>query len=231
MQGSRHTKYLELPSIIGKSKNAIIAEIKERVGKKLSGWKGKMLSIRGKEILIKAVAQAVPTYSMSCFLLPKGLYEDLEGMMRNFWWGQKKQEAKIAWVAWKKMCKSKFEGGMGFRNLQAFNFAILAKQAWRILNNSNSIISRIYKAKYFPSSDFLNSKLGCNLSYAWRSIHSSIEVIKNGTRWCVGNGKMINIWEDRWMLTPSTYKVISPLPHHFDDFSMVSALIDPDTRR
>ena len=97
---------------------------------------------------------------------------------------------------------------------------MLDKQAWRILKNLNSIISRTYRAKYFPSSDFLNSKLGCNPLYTWRSTHSSIEIITKGTR-----------WEDRWMPTPSTYKVISPLPHHFDDFPMVSAIIDPDTRR
>ena len=56
MQDSRHNKYLGLPSIIGRSKNQVIAEIKEKVGKKLLGWKEKMLSIGGKEILIKAVA-------------------------------------------------------------------------------------------------------------------------------------------------------------------------------
>ena len=56
MQDSRHDKYLDLPSIIGRSKNQVIAEIKEKVGKKLSGWKEKMLSMGGKEILIKAVA-------------------------------------------------------------------------------------------------------------------------------------------------------------------------------
>ena len=56
MQDSRHDKYLGLPSIIGRSKNQVIAEIKEKVGKKLSGWKEKMLSMGGKEILIKAVA-------------------------------------------------------------------------------------------------------------------------------------------------------------------------------
>lgn len=85
MHGSCHSKYLGLPTIIGKSKSTIFAEIKEKVGEKLSGWKEKMLSIGGKEILIKAVTQAVPTYSMSCFLLPKGLCDDLEGIMRNFW--------------------------------------------------------------------------------------------------------------------------------------------------
>ena len=67
MQDTRHKKYLGLPSIISKSKDEIFAEIKERVGRKLSGWKEKMLSVGGQEVLIKAVAQAIPTYTMSCF--------------------------------------------------------------------------------------------------------------------------------------------------------------------
>ena len=87
MQDSRHCKYLGLPSIIGKSKIDVFAEIKERVGRKLSGWKGKILSISGREILIKAVAQAILMYTMSCFQLPKGLCDEIESMMRRFWWG------------------------------------------------------------------------------------------------------------------------------------------------
>ena len=55
MQELRQGKYLGLPSVIGKSKNQVFAEIKEKVGKKLSGWKEKMLSVGGKEILIKAI--------------------------------------------------------------------------------------------------------------------------------------------------------------------------------
>ena len=88
MQDSRHKKYLGLPSLIRKSKSQVFAEIKERAGKKLAGWKGKLLSIGGREILIKVVAQAVPTYTMSCFQLPKTLCDDLESMMRNFWWAK-----------------------------------------------------------------------------------------------------------------------------------------------
>lgn len=56
-------------------------------GKETLRLERKMLSMGGKEILMKAVAQAVPIYTISCFLLLKGLYDELEGMMRNFWWG------------------------------------------------------------------------------------------------------------------------------------------------
>ena len=55
------------------------------MGQKLVGWKGKLLSMGGKEILIKAIAQAFPAYTMSCFQLPQSLCEDLESMIKNFW--------------------------------------------------------------------------------------------------------------------------------------------------
>ena len=84
MNDSRHTKYLGLLSIIGQSKKLVFAEIKEKVCKKLASWKGKLLSLGSKEVLIKAVAQAIPSYTMSCFLLPKRLCEDLEKEMKSF---------------------------------------------------------------------------------------------------------------------------------------------------
>ena len=59
---------------------------------KLTGWKEKFLSMAGKEILIKAVVQALPTHTMSCFLLPKSLCDELNSMVSNFWWRQKNDD-------------------------------------------------------------------------------------------------------------------------------------------
>ena len=195
----------------------------------MASWKEKLLSIEGREVFIKSVAQAVPTYTMSCFQLPKTLCDDLERMMRSFWWGQINQESKLVWVSWKKLCKSKLYGCMGFQNLQAFNLALLAKQGWWILSNPNSLLAKVYKAKYFPYDDILNAKLGSNLSYAWRNIFNSLEVIRKGTRWWVDNGKRIHIWEDKWLPTPTTHKVIST-PRDFGDFPMVSSLINENSK-
>lgn len=87
-----------------------------------------MLSRAGKEILIKVVAQSIPTYTMSCFKLPTSFCEDVERIIRNFWWGTSKTERGIPWKAWKDICRSKREGGMGFRDLKLFNISLRAEQ-------------------------------------------------------------------------------------------------------
>ena len=73
-----YEKYLGLPTLVDKDKKANFNYIKERVQRKLQGWEGKFLSQVGREVLIKAVIQAIPTYAMGCFKLPLGLYHDIE---------------------------------------------------------------------------------------------------------------------------------------------------------
>lgn len=54
----------------------------------MKGWKEKLLSQVGKEVMVKAIIQSIPTYSMSVFKLPIGLCKYIEAMIRKFWWGQ-----------------------------------------------------------------------------------------------------------------------------------------------
>ena len=72
---------------MGQAKKQSFIYLKERVWKKLQGWKEKLLSLAGREVLIKSVIQAIPTYTMSCFKLLKGLIKELEVLIRKFWWG------------------------------------------------------------------------------------------------------------------------------------------------
>ena len=94
----------------------------------MAGRKEKLLSKARKEILIKVVAQAIPTYSLSCFKIPDTLCDELTSMIRNFRWGQKDDERKLAWLSWEKLSMPKSRGGMGFKQLKLFNLALLAKQ-------------------------------------------------------------------------------------------------------
>ena len=138
--------------------------------------------------MIKAVLQAIPTYSMSIFLLPKDLCRDLNSLIQNFWWGHKANDKKIPWMSWEKMGVSKAKGGMGFRDLEAFNKALLAKQCWRLIQDPSSLARSIIKAKYYPRGSLLEAKLESRPSYAWRSIMASRDLLQEGMFWRVGRG-------------------------------------------
>ena len=81
----QYKEYLGLPALVGRNKKASFDHLKQRVWKKLQGWEGKLLSQAKREVLIKAVIQAIPTYTMSCFKLPIMLCYDIESLVRKFW--------------------------------------------------------------------------------------------------------------------------------------------------
>ena len=72
---------------MGRSKKNTFRALKERLDNKLSEWKEKMLSQASKEILIKAIAQAIPAYTMRVFKLPDTLCDEITSMVHAFWWG------------------------------------------------------------------------------------------------------------------------------------------------
>lgn len=204
-----HELYLGLPSFSGRNKQRMFDNIRERVWSKLQGWKGKLFSVAGREILIKAVAQAIPSYTMSIFRLPVTFAKALKSMIVDFWWGATAEEKRIHWRKWKLLCRSKAQGGMGFRDFISFNQSLLAKQAWRILTDPNSHSRKIFEKKYFPSTDFLKAKLGHNPSFVWIIVLWGRELLIKGLRWRIANGDMISVSRDPWLLRPKHFMPIS----------------------
>lgn len=123
----RHDKYLGLPTIFDRSKKISLSGIRDRIWKKLQGWKEKLLSRAGKEVLIKSIINSIPSYAMSCFKLPSAFFSEVRSITRSFWWDSHQMKG-IPWKARSFLCRLKEEGGMGFRDLEAFNWALLAKQ-------------------------------------------------------------------------------------------------------
>ncbi|KAL8100419.1 hypothetical protein AgCh_032616 [Apium graveolens] len=133
-----NSMYLGLPSFLNRKKSVAFGYIKEKLQEKLQGWDKKKLSRGGKEILIKSVAQTLPNYTMSVFLLPIEVCKDLERAMCKFWWKTgPNRDRGIHWMSWERMSSRKADGGMGFRSIIDFNIALLEKQAWRVGNGQS----------------------------------------------------------------------------------------------
>ncbi|KAL0012488.1 hypothetical protein SO802_007596 [Lithocarpus litseifolius] len=113
---------------------------------------------------------------------------------------------------------------MGFRDLHAFNLAMLAKQAWRLIHNTSSLFYRVYKSRYFPSCFFMEAEMGNNPSFVWRSLLESRDLIKAGSRWQVGDGKSIGVMSHVWL--PNAPVFVNASTREMK----VRELIDEDTR-
>ncbi|KAL8156575.1 hypothetical protein AgCh_001610 [Apium graveolens] len=138
----------------------------------------------GKAVLLLNVAQAIPSYAMSCFMLPKSLCQELERMMNSFWWVSKGNNRKgIRWLSWENMSMAKGKGGMGFRDLHGFNLALLGKHCWNMLWRG--------------------------VSYVWSGIWQAKEALKQGFRWVLGDGEDIRVFEDAWLKGKTDFRVDS----------------------
>ncbi|KAA3460755.1 reverse transcriptase [Gossypium australe] len=222
-------KYVGLPNTVGRRKKESFQNLKDNIQARIKGWSSRFLSQGGKEVFIKSVLQAIPTYAISCFLFPNSLCGELEGTMAKFWWQKAHGKRGIHWCQWKYLCLPKDEGGLGFRSLAKFNVALLAKQGWRILMMPNSLVAKVLKAKYFPNTDFLNSRLGNNCSFTWKSIWAAKGVLSDGLCWKVGCGSDISVLNDSWI--PDFNKVrLLPCVNNLHDFR-VAELIDENSRK
>lgn len=199
-EADMYSKYLGLPNLLGQKKSVLLGFLKEKLENKIRVWERRPVSKAGQEILIKMVGQALPSYAMSVFLLPLDLIKSLEKMLTRYWWNStQKGKNKIHWASWEKLCKHKSTGGLDFRDFRSFNIAMLGKQGWRFLTNSDSLVSRVYKAKYFKDGNFLDAQLGASPSFTWRSVWEAKEVVSAGVCWKIGSGENINITGQPWL--------------------------------
>ena len=192
---------------------------------RMYGWLEKLIAKTGKETLVKAVAQAIPTFAMSCFYLNKYFCQELSSLMGTYWWRQQDKEKTAHWISWAKLTQAQGPGGLGFRDMHGFNIAMLSKQIWRMIEHPDSLCAQILKARYFPDTHVLEAVLKEGISYAWRSLLHGIQLIKEGYVWQVGDGTSIRIWRDPWLPRPWARRVMPPRAGNLLEF--VSDLISP----
>ncbi|XP_057438408.1 uncharacterized protein LOC130730413 [Lotus japonicus] len=124
---------------------------------------------------------------------------DIERMISKFYWRGDADRRSIHRLKWDSLCRSKFDGGIGFRDFKAFNMALAGENWWRIFKNPDSLLGRVFKAVYFPQSSLFAAKKHGRPSYAWTSIFRAKWIFEEGSRWRVGNGRSIDLWGDKWL--------------------------------
>ncbi|OMP01704.1 reverse transcriptase [Corchorus capsularis] len=207
-------KYLGVPIIHGRVTKATFKEIVEKVQRKLSTWKSKLLSLAGRATLVGAVTSSIPTYHMMTMLMPKNVTSILDSMNNRFLWGGNEHKRGVHLVAWSDVCTPKSMGGLSLQRMELHNRALLQKTAWRFLMEPGSMWVRFLKAKYGIGDDifrFLDNKPKGSPTWSstWKGLARAFSFLSAGLKWRVGNGRTVRFWEDPWLLNV-------PLTHSLD---------------
>lgn len=142
-------RYLGHPFCKPWIKSEAYRNVMEIMANKLAGWKQKSLSMVGRMVLIKSVAQAVPSYIMQTVLLPQTTVSTLDRLTRNFFWVFHATQRRHLYLhAWDKICRPKDSSGLGIRKLGDLNKSLVAKLAWSVCKQLEKTWVQLIKAKY-----------------------------------------------------------------------------------
>lgn len=161
---------------------------------------------------------------MSCFAMSHKFCDKLSAYAMRFWWVGDPEFFKIHWLNQDDLCKSKLDGGMGFRDFKSFNIALLAKQGWRLITNPNAYWARMMKAIYFPNSSFLKATRGGRPSWAWASLLQGRELLNKGVGWQIHHGRDVKFWDDAWVPYAPNFRMPLNRPDENDHRRMADFL-------
>ncbi|XP_013624921.1 uncharacterized protein LOC125583303 [Brassica napus] len=142
----------------------------------------------------------------------------------RFWWDAEPDKKKMCWVAWEVITTPKAAGGLGVRDIQAFNTALLAKQAWRIVSKPDCLLSKILRAKYCSKAPFLQVESPKTASHGWRGILKGRNLLLTNLSKVIGDGESTRIWKDPWLRMTTPMRPIGPVCEENQDLVVADLL-------
>lgn len=180
-------KYLGCPVSHSRTRKEHFVELIDRVRSKIRGWKGRMLSFGGKEVLINSVLQGIPIYTLSAIIPPQCVFKEIHRLLARFFWNPKDAERRKHWASWNKVCMPKHGGGLGFRSLVCGGNLIRTQTSlW-----SNFLWNK-YCKKQIPT--LVQWRGG---SQQWKGILIQREKVEQNL-WWEPKGGTSTIWYDNW---------------------------------
>ncbi|XP_074278317.1 uncharacterized protein LOC141601910 [Silene latifolia] len=207
--------YLGLPTEFGSSKKEIFASIINKVCKRIFSWKNAFLSAAGRLTLICSVLSSLSLYSLSAFKMPVSVSSKIDSLISQFWWGGNQVGNGIHWCSKLFTHSSKVNGGLGIRNVGCVNQSLLAKIGWKIISNTDCLLSRVLGSKYrITKGNVMNPSFVMNGSFSWggRGIKWGLELLKDNLAWQIGFPSSLDIWRDKWIHGASLAHMLSLNP-------------------
>ena len=188
--------YLGLPLMHTRPKRREVQFIVEKVRSKLAKWKTSFLSRAGRLCLIRSTLSTIPAYYMQDTFLPLATSRDIDQICINFLWGETIGARKLHLVDRMTTLLPKKEGGLGVRNQQKMNLALMAKLGWKLSNQEDNLASKCIFSKYVHSTHVTSFKYG---SPVWKSVGKGWSLLAESSLWVKGDGSSINFWGDNWL--------------------------------
>ncbi|XP_031108671.1 uncharacterized protein LOC116013161 [Ipomoea triloba] len=216
-QAPNFGKYLVLPAFVGRNRRVVFSYIEDKIRQRVGSWNKKLLSQAGKEVLLKSVAQVMPTFSMSVFLLPKSVCLSIERTMNRYWWGTGMigeyigrhvviyvcQESSVVWAS--RLCWVSRHDGFSL----CPGFSLLG----------------FIRHGISPKTSFMDATIGNSPSYCWRSIMAFHALLFGGVKRKIGDRRSTLIWGHPWLPDGPDPMVATPMPVQLSG-SLVSSMVD-----
>lgn len=116
-------------------------------------------------------------------------------------------------------------GGLGFKDIESSNDALLGNLSWRIHENPDSLLAQVLKGKYFPDCSFMESTSKQGSSHGWVSILCGRNLLQEGMGYLIGNGDTVNVWSDAWLSTSEARTPIGPPPEKLVSLKVCDLLL------
>ncbi|KAL2226583.1 UNVERIFIED_CONTAM: hypothetical protein Sindi_2017000 [Sesamum indicum] len=196
-EGVLPMKYLGVPLISSRLTISDCRPLLLKIDKRIAGWEGISLSYAGRVQIIKSVLMALSLYWASAFILPKKVINEIEKRLRTFLW-KGTTTSGYPKVAWKDLCRSKDEGGLGFKDICSLNRALMTKKLCDVIrcNRTSIWVEWLYQGRLRDTSIWTVGEWGG--SWGWRKILRLRNFLWTMVDYQIGDGRRFYLWQDPW---------------------------------
>ncbi|KAL2938802.1 hypothetical protein RDABS01_022251 [Bienertia sinuspersici] len=167
--------------VSGKSLTSF-GDVVTKLRKKLFSWEHLYLSPAGRILFANAILATLSINILYVFLMPKYISKEQNSIICKIWWNGVSRGKPIYWWSRYLLEQPKMVGGLGLRNVQYFNEALLVKQAWRLHNHPSLMLAKVYTSNYkmSPIAYGIWGNLKGRMSWSFRGLVRSTRACRQG---------------------------------------------------